>query len=254
MEVNPSVMRPAVTSCRTAVGQSDFARLHMAHIGSCFCGAVELEVTGAPAAMGYCHCRSCRSWSGGPVNAFSLWPPEAVRITAGQEHVATFQKSDFQPSSILVHGLRRASDGTGIRRSASVDVFTAMIREPRLQAGRARQSMRRACCPSATACPSSRIFPPSSAAPARCGCRVATHRRRHTRRPSRRRRVTCIDPGGGDAGRSQLRATKLSIGDPDKDARCGEFHRSCMRNRFTSMTPRTGWMVPNVVGSTGAHV
>jgi len=53
----------------------------MNHTGSCFCGAVEVTVTGSPEAMGYCHCRSCRSWSGGPVNAFSLWKPEAVEIT-----------------------------------------------------------------------------------------------------------------------------------------------------------------------------
>ena len=65
----------------------------MSYAGSCFCGAVEIEVTGAPEAMGYCHCRSCRSWSGGPVNAFTLWKPEAVRVTAGAEHVATFQKT-----------------------------------------------------------------------------------------------------------------------------------------------------------------
>jgi hypothetical protein len=61
-------------------------------VGSCFCGAVELEAAGAPEAMGYCHCRSCRSWSGGPVNAFSLWKPAAVRVTAGAEHIATFAK------------------------------------------------------------------------------------------------------------------------------------------------------------------
>ena len=67
----------------------------MAHFGSCFCGAVKLEVTGSPEAMGYCHCRSCRSWSGAPVTAFSLWKPEAVRITAGAEHVATYQKTKF---------------------------------------------------------------------------------------------------------------------------------------------------------------
>jgi hypothetical protein len=65
----------------------------MNHIGNRFCGAVEIEVSGAPEAMGYCHCRSCRSWSGGPVNAFSLWRPEAVRVTRGQEHVATFTKT-----------------------------------------------------------------------------------------------------------------------------------------------------------------
>jgi hypothetical protein len=65
----------------------------MKHIGNCFCGVVEVEVTGAPEAMGYCHCISCRSWSGGPVNAFSLWKPEAVRITAGSQHVASFSKT-----------------------------------------------------------------------------------------------------------------------------------------------------------------
>lgn len=65
----------------------------MVHIG--FCGAVALDVTGAPEAMGYCHCHSCRSWSGGPVNAFSLWKPEAVWITPGREHVAAFQKIKF---------------------------------------------------------------------------------------------------------------------------------------------------------------
>ena len=65
----------------------------MTHSGSCFCGAVTVEVTGEPAAMGYCHCRSCRSWSGGPVNAFTLWQPAAVRVTRGAEHLATFQKT-----------------------------------------------------------------------------------------------------------------------------------------------------------------
>jgi hypothetical protein len=65
----------------------------MDHLGSCFCGAVKLVARGAPEGMGYCHCRSCRSWSGGPVNAFSLWKPEAVEIKSGAEHIATFQKT-----------------------------------------------------------------------------------------------------------------------------------------------------------------
>jgi hypothetical protein len=29
------------------------------------------------------------------VNAFTLWKPEAMRVTAGAEHVATFQKTPF---------------------------------------------------------------------------------------------------------------------------------------------------------------
>ena len=65
----------------------------MSHQGRCFCGTVQIEVTGTPEAMGYCHCGSCRSWSGGPVNAFSLWKPEAVKVTAGAAHVGTFNKT-----------------------------------------------------------------------------------------------------------------------------------------------------------------
>ena len=61
--------------------------------GECFCGSVKIEACGAPQAMGYCHCRSCRSWSGGPVNAFSLWRPEDVKVTAGAENLATYMKT-----------------------------------------------------------------------------------------------------------------------------------------------------------------
>ena len=61
--------------------------------GNCFCGAVEVEVNGAPAAMGYCHCNSCRSWSAAPVNAFTLWKPENVKITKGAEFVGHFMNT-----------------------------------------------------------------------------------------------------------------------------------------------------------------
>jgi hypothetical protein len=61
--------------------------------GTCFCGAIAIEVTGQPDAMGYCHCRSCRAWSGGPVNAFSLWAPGAVKVTKGEQHLATYSKT-----------------------------------------------------------------------------------------------------------------------------------------------------------------
>ena len=67
----------------------------MSYVGRCFCGAVEIEVTGTPEAMGYCHCNSCRSWSAAPANAFTLWKSEAVQIKSGAEHVATFEKTPF---------------------------------------------------------------------------------------------------------------------------------------------------------------
>ena len=61
--------------------------------GRCFCGAVQFDVTGEPVAMGYCHCDSCRSWSAAPVNAFTLWKPEAVKVTRGAELVGSFNKT-----------------------------------------------------------------------------------------------------------------------------------------------------------------
>src|SRR5437016_14629097 len=61
--------------------------------GSCFCGAVKFTVAGDPAAMGYCHCESCRSWSAGPVNAFTLWNPDALKITRGADNIGGYEKT-----------------------------------------------------------------------------------------------------------------------------------------------------------------
>ena len=65
------------------------------HTGSCYCGAVTIALTGAPEEMGYCHCQPCRSYSGGPVNAFTLWKQSNVKITKGEESLARFKASDF---------------------------------------------------------------------------------------------------------------------------------------------------------------
>lgn len=67
------------------------------HTARCFCGAVEVVLTGSPEAMGYCHCESCRRWSAGPVNAFSLWPKDAVRISKGEKQLGSFAKT---PASV----------------------------------------------------------------------------------------------------------------------------------------------------------
>lgn len=95
------------------------------HKGACFCGAVEIEVSGAPEGMGYCHCRSCRSWSGGPVNAFTLWAPQNVRVTAGERDLATYTKTPLSERQYC-----RKCGGHLITRHPTlglVDVFAATI-------------------------------------------------------------------------------------------------------------------------------
>lgn len=67
------------------------------YTGSCFCGGVQFTLTGAPAAMGYCHCSSCRHWSAGPVNGFTLWNPGDLKITQGAEQIGAYHKT---PASI----------------------------------------------------------------------------------------------------------------------------------------------------------
>ena len=68
--------------------------MNQSHKGICFCGEVEVTVTGSPVAAGYCHCSSCRSWAAAPVNAFTLWAPTAVKITRGEGNVSTYHKTE----------------------------------------------------------------------------------------------------------------------------------------------------------------
>jgi hypothetical protein len=62
--------------------------------GTCFCGAVEIRVTGSPEAMGFCHCASCRHWSAAPVNAFTLWRPGATSIQRGAEELGAYSRTE----------------------------------------------------------------------------------------------------------------------------------------------------------------
>lgn len=93
--------------------------------GSCFCGAVEFTVSGEPVGMGYCHCESCRHWSAGPVNAFTLWKPEAVQVTRGADTIGTYNKtpqSDRKWCKTCGGHLFTEHPGMGL-----IDVYAALI-------------------------------------------------------------------------------------------------------------------------------
>ena len=61
--------------------------------GNCFCGAVEFELANTAEANAYCHCDSCRHWSAGPVSAFTLWKPENLTITKGEDNIGVYDKN-----------------------------------------------------------------------------------------------------------------------------------------------------------------
>ena len=64
------------------------------YTGRCFCGAVTIEVTGDPEGAGYCHCTTCRSWSASPLNAFTLWPADAVKVTQGEDQIGEYNENE----------------------------------------------------------------------------------------------------------------------------------------------------------------
>lgn len=93
--------------------------------GTCFCGAVEISVSGEPAAMGYCHCNSCRHWSAGPVNAFTLWQPTSVKVTKGADSIITYNKTPGSSrKSCKTCGGHVMTDHPGMKL---VDVYAAII-------------------------------------------------------------------------------------------------------------------------------
>jgi hypothetical protein len=58
--------------------------------GSCLCGKVTFEVTGAPLKFLYCHCRSCRRSSGSVHAANLAYARDALRWTQGEDAIVQF--------------------------------------------------------------------------------------------------------------------------------------------------------------------
>jgi hypothetical protein len=77
--------------------------------------------------MGYCHCQSCRHWSASPVNAFTLWKPEAVQITRGADQVLAYNKTE--------HSIRKSCKRCGghvLNQHPGlglIDVYAAVVSE-----------------------------------------------------------------------------------------------------------------------------
>jgi hypothetical protein len=62
--------------------------------GSCLCGAVRFEITGATTEIGMCHCSKCRKVSGVASNATLLAGRDRVRWIAGEDGMTHFALPD----------------------------------------------------------------------------------------------------------------------------------------------------------------
>jgi hypothetical protein len=83
--------------------------------------------------MGYCHCSACRSYTGTPVNAFTLWKPDRVKITKGGEFLGRFKSSEMSVRRFCTKcGGHVMTDHPGL---GLIDVFAGIIPTMPFQAG-----------------------------------------------------------------------------------------------------------------------
>jgi len=62
--------------------------------GRCLCGDVRYEVTEPLLVAGYCHCTRCQRRTGSAAAVSALLAPGSLRITAGEDLLASFDPPD----------------------------------------------------------------------------------------------------------------------------------------------------------------
>ncbi|MFV1527727.1 MULTISPECIES: GFA family protein [unclassified Phaeobacter] len=56
------------------------------HQGSCLCGAIRINASGAPLRVGICHCSDCRKHHGALFYAAAIFPASAVTVDGRPQH------------------------------------------------------------------------------------------------------------------------------------------------------------------------
>ncbi len=62
--------------------------------GSCLCGSIRYEVTGAVDRLLHCHCSQCRKAHGAAFGSYGRVNASAFRFTSGEEYLAGFASSE----------------------------------------------------------------------------------------------------------------------------------------------------------------
>jgi len=60
-------------------------------LGKCYCGAVEIEISEPPQNQLFCHCQSCRSWTGQQVMTGVVFSGDAFKFVKEEGYVRRFK-------------------------------------------------------------------------------------------------------------------------------------------------------------------
>lgn len=101
----------------------------MAIHGQCFCGAVQIEIDGDPIHQVFCHCKSCREWSGQPVTASVMFARKDVHFVKGLDwlhrHTATGEAEEGRFSCVRCGG----SVGAYAPKYGEFDIYAGVLRD-----------------------------------------------------------------------------------------------------------------------------
>jgi hypothetical protein len=61
------------------------------HVGECLCGAINIEVTGAPEWVSHCHCPSCQKATSSAFASYAGFKAEMVKVTG--DSLKTYRSS-----------------------------------------------------------------------------------------------------------------------------------------------------------------
>ena len=68
--------------------------------GGCLCGRVRYELGSEPFDCGWCHCRTCQLFSGGPAMVFASVPSSDFVWIQGKSDIRSFRSSSFGKRTI----------------------------------------------------------------------------------------------------------------------------------------------------------
>jgi hypothetical protein len=67
----------------------------------CDCGAVELEMSGAPRVHAYCHCEDCRALLDVPYHSVTAWDADQVDVVAGIDDTVEYKYPTLEMTRVF---------------------------------------------------------------------------------------------------------------------------------------------------------
>lgn len=67
----------------------------------CDCGAIELEMTGAPRVHAFCHCEDCRALLDVPYHSVTAWDADKVRVVSGDRDTVEYKYPTLEMTRVF---------------------------------------------------------------------------------------------------------------------------------------------------------